>query len=258
MLDNETKRRIDTARNILVGKVPDPKSQVEQITIALIYKFMNDMDAVAEELGGSRTFFSGEFERYSWNNLMAPGMGGYDVLNLYAEKISAGKHPAIVDENVVEMIESNGFYISKFEISNEQFFAFINNDGYEIEEYWIIKKGIMKNTTVGWLFQGKYYMNFPRDWDMSLKEPWKNSNSSFIFGPVVKLSWFESAAFCKWMKAELPQKDNIQIYYALETFESDSLYSPVCADIVNGGRLHFQPLRRFPTSAMVSEFTDKH
>ncbi len=87
MLDNETKRKIDTARNILVGKVPDPKSQVEQITIALIYKFMNDMDAVAEELGGSRTFFSGEFERYSWNNLMASGMGGYDVLNLYAEAI---------------------------------------------------------------------------------------------------------------------------------------------------------------------------
>jgi hypothetical protein len=39
MLDTETKRRIDTARDILVGKVPDPKSQVEQITIALIYKF---------------------------------------------------------------------------------------------------------------------------------------------------------------------------------------------------------------------------
>ena len=45
MLDTNTKRRIDTARDILVGKVPDPKSQVEQITIALIYKFMNDIDA---------------------------------------------------------------------------------------------------------------------------------------------------------------------------------------------------------------------
>ena len=39
MLDTTTKRRIDTARDILVGKVPDPKSQVEQITIALIYKW---------------------------------------------------------------------------------------------------------------------------------------------------------------------------------------------------------------------------
>ena len=35
MLDTDTRRRIDTARDILVGKVPDPKSQVEQITIAL-------------------------------------------------------------------------------------------------------------------------------------------------------------------------------------------------------------------------------
>ena len=34
MLDPETKSRIDNCRNILVGKVPDPKSQVEQITIA--------------------------------------------------------------------------------------------------------------------------------------------------------------------------------------------------------------------------------
>ena len=52
MLDIETKRRIDTARDILVGKIPDPKSQIEQITIALIYKFMDDMDKKSEELGG--------------------------------------------------------------------------------------------------------------------------------------------------------------------------------------------------------------
>ena len=72
MLDTDTKRRIDTARDILVGKVPDPKSQVEQITIALIYKFMDDMDAEAEELGGKRKFFTGEFARYGWAKLMAP------------------------------------------------------------------------------------------------------------------------------------------------------------------------------------------
>jgi len=44
MLDKETKQRINSARQILVGKVPDPKAQVEQITNALIYKFMDDMD----------------------------------------------------------------------------------------------------------------------------------------------------------------------------------------------------------------------
>jgi type I restriction enzyme M protein len=88
MLDTDTKRRIDTARDILVGKVPDPKSQVEQITIALIYKFMDDMDAEAEELGGKRKFFTGDFARYGWAKLMRSGLGGHETLALYGEGIT--------------------------------------------------------------------------------------------------------------------------------------------------------------------------
>ena len=88
MLDSDTKRRIDTARDILVGKVPDPKSQVEQITIALIYKFMDDMDAESEEFGGKRSFFADEFARYSWTKLTRAGLGGHETLNLYAEAIA--------------------------------------------------------------------------------------------------------------------------------------------------------------------------
>ena len=88
MLDTDTKRRIDTARDILVGKVPDPKSQVEQITIALIYKFMDDMDAEAEEMGGKRKFFTGAFARYGWARLMSPSLGGHEMLALYGEGIA--------------------------------------------------------------------------------------------------------------------------------------------------------------------------
>ena len=88
MLDIDTKRRIDTARDILVGKVPDPKSQVEQITIALIYKFMDDLDSESEEFGGDRKFFAGDFARYGWAKLMHPSLGGYETLNLYAEAIT--------------------------------------------------------------------------------------------------------------------------------------------------------------------------
>ncbi len=88
MLDTATKRRIDTARDILVGKVPDPKSQVEQITIALIYKFMDDMDAESEELGGKRKFFTGDFARYGWAKLMSAGIGGHELIGLYGEGIA--------------------------------------------------------------------------------------------------------------------------------------------------------------------------
>lgn len=83
MLDNETKRRIDSARSILVGKVPDPKAQVEQITTALIYKFMDDMDREAEELGGHAKFITGELETYTWAKLMSKELSGSERLNLY-------------------------------------------------------------------------------------------------------------------------------------------------------------------------------
>ncbi len=85
MLDQQTKKRIDDCRNILVGKITDPKSQVEQITIALIYKFMDDMDTEAVEMGGVPTYFVGEYERYSWKNIFSPRIGGDEMLQLYGE-----------------------------------------------------------------------------------------------------------------------------------------------------------------------------
>lgn len=96
MLDNITKRRIDDCRDILVGKLPDPKSQIEQITIGLIYKFMDDMDKEAIELGGSAKFFSGEYEKYSWDNLFDTKVTATEMLRLYSEAIeSMEKNPNI-------------------------------------------------------------------------------------------------------------------------------------------------------------------
>lgn len=92
MLDQETKRKINSARDILVGKVPDPKSQVEQITISLIYKFMDDMDKDSVEMGGKPTFFTGDFEKYSWSKIFDPRLGGFDMLTLYSEAILKMNH----------------------------------------------------------------------------------------------------------------------------------------------------------------------
>lgn len=81
------KRKIDNARDILVGKVPNPQTQVEQITTALIYKFMDDMDERAKTLGGKARFFVGEYEKYSWRKLLDPRVGGQERMNLYAEAV---------------------------------------------------------------------------------------------------------------------------------------------------------------------------
>ncbi|HEY4505804.1 MAG TPA: N-6 DNA methylase [Candidatus Paceibacterota bacterium] len=89
MLTQEIKKKIDSARDILVGKVPDPKAQVEQITTALIYKFMDDMDKQAASLPKGKTqFFTNGFEKYAWNKMMDAKLGGQERLNLYVEAIA--------------------------------------------------------------------------------------------------------------------------------------------------------------------------
>ena len=114
MLDTQTKRRIDDCRDILVGKLPDPKAQIEQITIGLIYKFMDDMDKEAVELGGQAKFFSDykvpdpefpndrkkdkviEFSKYAWDKLMHPKVTANEMLTLYSEAIEGmEKNPNI-------------------------------------------------------------------------------------------------------------------------------------------------------------------
>ena len=65
MLTSETKRHIDAARQVLVGVVPNPTSQIDQITNALIYKFMDDMDQAAIKQGDEPSFFIGDIEKYA-------------------------------------------------------------------------------------------------------------------------------------------------------------------------------------------------
>jgi type I restriction enzyme M protein len=88
MLDNITKKNIDDCRDVLVGKVPDPKSQIEQITLALIYKFMDDMDKEAvEKFKGKAKFFTGAYSKYGWRKLFDPSLSGADMLALYSEAL---------------------------------------------------------------------------------------------------------------------------------------------------------------------------
>lgn len=111
MLDTITKKRIDDCRDILVGKLPDPKAQIEQITIGLIYKFMSDMDKEAIDLGGKAKFFSDYtipdpkdeekeitilFSNYSWDRLFDAKVTASEMLRLYSEAIeSMEKNPNI-------------------------------------------------------------------------------------------------------------------------------------------------------------------
>ncbi len=133
MLDQETKRKIDNARDILVGKVPDPKSQVEQITIALIYKFMDDMDKESQALGGKAAFFTGEFEKYTWSRIFDPRLGGFELIALYGEAITKMNH----NQNIPQLfrdIFKNAFLPYRDPETLKSFLKEINEFRYDHSE----------------------------------------------------------------------------------------------------------------------------
>ncbi len=133
MLDDITKKRINTLRQILVGKLPDPKAQVEQITNGLIYKFMNDMDEQSVSMGGKSTYFSGQFQKYSWKNLMDTKTSGVEKIKLYSDAIEQMYN----NENLPELfreIFKNSFLPFKDPSTLNMFLKEINEFHYSNSE----------------------------------------------------------------------------------------------------------------------------
>jgi len=89
MLTSETKHRLDACRDVLVGKLPLPTDQVELITLALIYKFMDDLDEQSIKLGGKRSFFTGDLAKYRWRNLLPQTVSADERVTLFSEGIEA-------------------------------------------------------------------------------------------------------------------------------------------------------------------------
>lgn len=95
MSHEDFKKIIDSARQILVGKLPNPQDQIDAITYAMMYKFMNDIDDRSASLpSGKRTYFADDYEKYSWHNLIRAD--GQDQLILYREAIEKmSKNPGL-------------------------------------------------------------------------------------------------------------------------------------------------------------------
>jgi type I restriction enzyme M protein len=95
MLNSDTKRKIDSARDILVGKIPVPTAQVEQITLAMVYKFMSDIDKKAKAAGEAQGFFANGYDQYAWDHFIDKSLSAPEKLKRYSEgleKMSLNPH----------------------------------------------------------------------------------------------------------------------------------------------------------------------
>ena len=81
----EVKNIVSTARDLLVGKVPLPVDQCQEITRALIYKFLSAEDATSVGLGGEPRYFTGEHAGCRWDALMSPERTANEVDRRYRD-----------------------------------------------------------------------------------------------------------------------------------------------------------------------------
>lgn len=102
------KKQIDAVRDTIVGKIPMPNTQVEQITLALLYKFMDDMDQNSVDFGGNATFFSGDFGKYSWKKIMNNSNSAQSRYNLYTEALEKFYSHPTIPETFREIFKNAG------------------------------------------------------------------------------------------------------------------------------------------------------
>ena len=124
MLTKDIKKTIDNARDVLVGKIPNPQAQIEQITIAMIYKFMDDMDLETVEFGGERQFFAGDMEKYAWKAKIVDG-----ALDEYVRR-----HDAIWDEMKQVLSDAGIVNYTIWNVGNELFGYYECEKGIEFAE----------------------------------------------------------------------------------------------------------------------------
>jgi len=93
MLSPETKQRIDACRVILAGRLPLPADQIDLITTALIYKFMDDADEDAARAGGRRRYFTGTLESFRWARLTSTKISAGERVNRFVSALEALADP---------------------------------------------------------------------------------------------------------------------------------------------------------------------
>ena len=89
------------------------------------------------------------------------------------------------------------YYIGRFEITNEEFAAFLADDGYHNPAWW---------SSDGWAWREQSNHEKPYDWN-GWPETTTQQGMHFPDYPI-EVSWFEAEAFCNWAGEDFRMKLN--------------------------------------------------
>jgi iron(II)-dependent oxidoreductase len=86
------------------------------------------------------------------------------------------------DERPQHRVYLNAFRIGRYPVTNAQYALFVNDGGYEKQEFW---------AEAGWSWRNDNSAVQPLYWE---DPQWKQPDH-----PVVGVSWYEALAFCRWL-----------------------------------------------------------
>ncbi|MBN1350162.1 SUMF1/EgtB/PvdO family nonheme iron enzyme [candidate division KSB1 bacterium] len=104
----------------------------------------------------------------------------------------------LIAERPAHQVNLSAYEISKFEVTNEEFYAFVLAGGYQTQAYWLLSD-VDADENAGWQEASSKKWQQPRYWSNS-DTPWDTCRASnFADSPVIGISWYEAYAYCKWL-----------------------------------------------------------
>jgi formylglycine-generating enzyme required for sulfatase activity len=131
--------------------------------------------------------------------------------------------------------------IAKFPVTVEQYAYFVKAGGYTQADYW---------TEAGWAWRGAQNVTSPRFWE---EADWRIPNH-----PIVGISWYEAAAFCRWFSQEtqldirLPSESEWQRAAQGDTgyaYPWGPEFDPTRCNTVQSDLGRTSPVTQYPTGA---------
>ena len=106
------------------------------------------------------------------------------------------------NEQPVHSVSLDSFNIAGQPVSNAEYLAFIEDAGYQQQQYW---------SEQGWQWREQNRIQSPNHWKQNSKNDWYGIRHEGAFDladnePVYGLSHFEASAFARWANARLPHE----------------------------------------------------
>ncbi|MCD4794504.1 MAG: SUMF1/EgtB/PvdO family nonheme iron enzyme [Bacteroidales bacterium] len=123
-------------------------------------------------------------------------LANIEMIHVKGGTYNMGHKIVTTDEIPLHTVSLNDFYISKYEITNEQFCLFLNS--YDSEE---LKYGLDKGQKIISLSNEE-----ERDWGIHRTDNSWCPKSGYEKHPVIYVTWYGAKEFCEWADSRLPKE----------------------------------------------------